>query len=139
MEIKSEKYTKNYKSTETLVYSCQYHVIWTTKYRRKLISSDIELDLKKLILEKEKVWEYQIIEMEIMPDHIHLLIDINPQIGINSVIGKIKGYTSNTLRKKYKELRTRVPTLWTRSKFISSVGAVSLEIVKQYIEEQKNK
>lgn len=139
MEIKSEKYTKTYKSSETLVYSCQYHVIWATKYRRKLLSSDVEKDLKILILEKEQEWGYTVIEMEIMPDHVHLLIDINPQIGINAIIGKIKGYTSNSLRKKYKELRTKVPTLWTRSKFISSVGSVSLEVVKKYIEEQKNK
>lgn len=139
MEIQSKNYTKTYKSTETLVYSCQYHVIWTTKYRRKLLTSQIEQDLKSLVLEKQGVWEYTVIEMEIMPDHVHLLIDINPQIGINVTIGKIKGYTSNVLRKKYKELRTKVPTLWTRSKFISSVGSVSLEVVKKYIEEQKNK
>lgn len=139
MEIKSEKYTKTYKSTETLVYSCQYHIIWATKYRRKLLFSDVEKDLKILILEKEKEWGYTVIEMEIMPDHVHLLIDINPQMGINTIIGKIKGYTSNSLRKKYKELRTKVPTLWTRSKFISSVGSVSLEVVKKYIEDQKKK
>lgn len=139
MEIHSKNYTKTYKSTETLVYSCQYHVIWTTKYRRKLLISDIEQDLKSLVLEKQDIWKYIVVEMEIMPDHVHLLIDINPQIGINATIGKIKGYTSNVLRKKYKELRTKVPTLWTRSKFISSVGSISLEVVKKYIEEQKNK
>ena len=139
MEIQSKNYTKTYKSTETIVYSCQYHVIWATKYRRKLLISDIEQDLKSLILEKQEIWNYNIIEMEIMPDHIHLLIDINPQIGINSTIGKIKGYTSNILRKKYKELRTKVPTLWTRSYYVETVGHISEQTVQKYIENQKNK
>ena len=139
MEIKSENYTKKYKSTETLVYSCQFHVIWATKYRRKLLTNAIQERLKALVFEKQADWQYDIIEMEIMPDHVHLLIDINPQIGVNNVIGKIKGYTSKILRGEFKELTTRVPTLWTRSKFISSVGSVSLEVVKKYIEDQKNK
>lgn len=139
MEIKSENYTKEYKSTETLVYSCQFHVIWATKYRRKLLSEPIQVRLKELIFEKQTEWGYEIIEMEIMPDHVHLLIDTNPQIGVNNIIGKIKGYTSRILRSEFKELTTRVPTLWTRSKFISSVGSVSLEVVKKYIENQKNK
>lgn len=130
---------KKYKSTNTLVYSCQYHVIWTTKYRRKVLEECIQCRLKELILEKQKDYEYEIIEMEIMPDHIHLLIDINPQLGIYKIIGNIKGYTSNKLRNEFISLKSRLPTLWTRSKFISSVGAVSLEVVKKYIEGQKNK
>ena len=137
MEIKNTN--KKYKTNRTIVYSCQYHVIWTTKYRRKVLDDNIQNRLKHLILEKQDDYEYEIIEMEIMYDHIHLLIDINPQIGINKTIGFIKGYTSKILRNEFKSLRTRIPTLWTRSKFISTVGSVSLEVVKKYIEEQKNK
>ena len=74
-----------------------------------------------------------------MPDHIHLLIDVNPKTGIYKTICKIKGYTSNILRSEFKQLRSRLPTLWTRSKFISTVGSVSLDVVKRYIEEQKSK
>ena len=76
--------------------------------------------------------------MEIMPDHVHLLLDINPRIGVFRVVNQIKGYSSRILREEHKELRPRLPTLWTRSKFISTVGAVTLEAVKKYIEEQKH-
>ena len=137
MEIKNTN--KKYKTNNSIVYSCQYHVIWTTKYRRKVLSDIIQNKLKELILEKQLEYNYEIIEMETMSDHIHLLIDINPQIGINKTVGFIKGYTSKTLRDEFKSLRSRLPTLWTRSRFISTVGSVNLETVKKYIEEQKNK
>jgi len=76
--------------------------------------------------------------METMTDHIHLLLDVNPDRGISKIIGEIKGYTSKILRKEFSELTTKLPCLWTRSKFISTVGSVSLEVVKKYIENQKN-
>ena len=75
----------------------------------------------------------------VMPDHVHLLLDVNPKHGIYDIVNHIKGFTSHELRKEFKELRTKLPTLWTRSKFISTVGAVTLEVVKRYIEEQKGK
>lgn len=129
---------KQYNTDSGMVYSCQYHVIFTTKYRRKLLSGNIEKRLKELIFEKQDEFKFKLIEIEVMPDHVHLLIDCNPKLGIFSQVCKIKGYTSSILRKEFKELTTRVPTLWTRSKFISSVGSVSLEVVKRYIENQKN-
>ncbi len=76
--------------------------------------------------------------MEVMSDHVHLLLDVDPRVGINSVVAKIKGYTSHELRKRFPYLKKRLPTLWTRSKFISTVGSVTLEVVQSYIESQKN-
>jgi putative transposase len=130
---------KQYKSTTSLVYSCQYHVIFTTKYRRSVLSDSIQNRLKELIFERQEEYQYEILEIETMEDHVHMIIDVNPHIGIYKVIGEIKGHTSNILRKEFPDLKKRLPTLWTRSKFISTVGSVSLEIVKKYIEEQKNK
>jgi putative transposase len=136
--MKIEDANKEYSSDGSLVYSCQYHVIFTTKYRRKVLSEEIQTRLKELVLEQQKKYFYQVLEIEVMPDHIHLLLNSNPKIGINNQINHIKGYTSRILRSEFKSLRTRIPTLWTRSKFISSVGSVSLEVVKKYIENQKN-
>ena len=136
MEITNE--SKKYRTDNKIVFSCQYHVICTPKYRRKIFKDKIEERLKELILEKQKEWKYEILEMEVMPDHIHLLIDINPKLGIYNVITKIKGYSSNILRGEFSSLCSRLPCLWTRSAFISTVGSVSLETVKQYIENQKN-
>lgn len=79
----------------------------------------------------------EIIEMEIMPDHVHLLIEVDPQFGINKAVRSIKGYSSSVLRKEFKELTTRLPALWTNSYFVSTVGGAPLEVIKQYIENQK--
>jgi len=129
---------KQYEHTATAVYSCQYHVIFTTKYRRKVLEHDVDVRLKELIKEKQSEYGYRILEMETMPDHVHLLLEIPPDLIPLSVIGRIKGYTAGIIRKEFPKVKSRIPSLWTRSKFIASVGAVSLETIKKYIEDQKN-
>ena len=69
--------------------------------------------------------------MEIMPGHVHLLLEVDPQFGIHKAIKKIKGITSRVLRQEFPELKTKLPTLWTNSYFVSKVGDA------QYIEGQK--
>ena len=137
MEIQNKN--KKYKSSKHSVFSCQYHVIFCPKYRRKVLTGKIAERLKELIIEKQEEFQYEILDMEVMPDHVHLLIDVDPKIGVYSVVSKIKGYTSKQLREEFPELKKKLPTLWTLSKFISSVGSVTLDVVKKYIEEQKNK
>ena len=78
--------------------------------------------IKELIIEKQDEHGYAIIEMEVMPDPVHLLLDVDPRIGINAVAGKIKGYTADTIRKEYPWMQSRLPSLWTRSRMIASVG-----------------
>lgn len=133
-----ENKNKEYHKKNHMVYSCQYHVIFCPKYRRAVLVGAIESRLKELILEKQEEYGYNVIEQEVMPEHVHLLLDINPLVGIFTVVNKIKGYTSRTLRQEFPTLVKKLPTMWSISKFISTVGSVSLETVKQYIEEQKN-
>ncbi len=135
MEIQNQ--SKKYKTDNHLVYSCQYHVIFCPKYRRSVLVDGIDNRLKDLIISKESEYGYEVLDMEVMPDHVHLILDVNPKIGIFTVVSRIKGYTSHELRREFPSLTRRLPTLWTQSKFISSVGAVTLEVVKKYIEEQK--
>jgi putative transposase len=78
------------------------------------------------------------LELEVMPDHVHLLVGVHPQFGIHRLIKQIKGQSSRILRQKYKILRTRLPTLWSHSYFVSTVGGAPLDIVKQYIEQPKH-
>ena len=132
-----EQPDKEYHKSHSIVYSCQYHIVFCPKYRRKVLTPPIDARLKELFLEKQEDYGYEVIEMEVMPDHVHLLLDANPQIGINKIVRDIKGYTSHTIRKEFPWMKKRLPSLWTRSKFISTVGTVSLEIVKKYIEDQK--
>ena len=126
-----------YRSNNNVVYSCKYHVVWCSKYRRKVLVNKISERLKELIIKKCSEIKADIIEMEIMPDHVHLLIEIDPQFGINRAIRSIKGSTSHMLRKEFKELTTRLPTLWTNSYFVSTVGGAPISVIKQYIENQK--
>ena len=126
-----------YKSNNNIVYSCKYHVVWCPKYRRKVLVGDIETRLKELIKETCTDLNVDIIEMEIMPDHVHLLLEVDPQFGVHKAIKRIKGYSSKVLRGEFKELTTKLPTLWTNSYFVSTVGGSPLEVIKQYIESQK--
>ena len=80
----------------------------------------------------------EIIEMEIMPDYVHLLMEVDPQYGIHKAVKRIKGYSSRVLRQEFPWLKSRIPTLWTNSYFVSTVGGAPLSVIKQYIEDQKN-
>ena len=126
-----------YKSNNNIVYSCKYHVVWCPKYRRKVLVGKIETRLKEVVQDTCAKLSVEIIEMEIMPDHVHLLLEVDPQFGIHKAIKQIKGVSSRILRQEFKELRTKIPTLWTNSYFVSTVGGAPLEVIKQYIESQK--
>ena len=126
-----------YKSNNNIVYSCKYHVVWCPKYRRKVLTGKIEVRLKELIQETCIELQSELIELEIMPDHVHLLVEVDPQFGIHTLIKNLKGKTSRILRKEFPVLTTKLPTLWTNSYFVSTVGGAPLEVIKQYIESQK--
>ena len=125
-----------YKTNNNIVFSCKYHVVWCPKYRRKVLVGNIETRLKELLIKKCAEIKVDIIEMEIMPDHVHLLIEVDPQYGINKAVKQLKGTTSRILRMEFKELTTKLPALWTNSYFVSTVGGAPLEVIKQYIQSQ---
>ncbi|MBF0459450.1 MAG: IS200/IS605 family transposase [Nitrospirae bacterium] len=124
------------KANNNIVYSCKYHVVWCPKYRRKVLVNEVADRLKQLVEQKALDVRAEIIEMEVMPDHVHLLVDIDPQFGIHKLVKLIKGYSSRILRQEFKHLKSRLPSLWTNSYFVATVGGAPLAIVKQYIENQ---
>jgi len=126
-----------YKSNRNVVYSCKYHVVWCPKYRRKVLNGEIAERLKELIIQRCAEISAEIIEMEIMPDHVHLLLEVDPQYGINQAVRSIKGFSSHALRSEFPSLKSRLPTLWTNSYFVSTVGGAPLETIKRYIENQE--
>ena len=127
-----------YKSNRNVVYSCKYHVVWCPKYRRKVLTDEIATRLKELIIETAEGINADVIEMEVIPDHVHLLMEVDPQYGINKAVRHIKGVSSHVLRSEFPSLKSRLPTLWTNSYFVSTVGGAPLSAIKQYIENQKN-
>ena len=126
-----------YHSSNNIVYSCKYHVVFCPKYRRKVLVNDVDTRLKELVMAICSEIHVEVIEMEIMPDHVHLLLEVHPQFGIHKAIKTIKRKTSRILRQEFPWLTTKLPTLWTNSYFCSTVGGAPLSMVKQYIENQK--
>ena len=127
-----------YKSNNNVVYSCKYHVVWCPKYRRKVLIQGVDDRLKEIIQQVAYEHEADIIEMEVMSDHVHLLVEVDPQYGIHRLIRLVKGRSSRLLRQEFPWLKSRLPTLWTNSYFVSTVGGAPLAVIKQYIENQKN-
>lgn len=128
---------KNYKLNNNIVYSCRYHVVWCTKYRRKVLIDKIETRLKEVVQETCAELLIDIIEMKFAPDHVYLLLEVDPQFGIHKAVKQIKSVSSRILRQEFKELCTKLPTLWTLSYFVSTVDNFPMEEIEQYIESQK--
>jgi putative transposase len=127
-----------FKSNNNIVYSCKYHVIWCPKYRRKVLIHGVDVRLKEIIEAVCDEFGSELIELEVMPEHVHLLVDCDPQFGIAKLIRYIKGRSSRLLRQEFPWLKSRLPTLWTNSYFVSTVGGAPLAVIKQYIEDQKS-
>ena len=127
-----------YKSNHNVYYSCKYHVVWCPKYRRKVLVEQIAARLEQIIREGCEEHQSAILSLEIMPDHVHLLVECDPQFGIHRLVRLIKGRSSRLLRQEFPTLKTRMPTLWTNSYFVSTVGGAPLGVIKQYIENQKH-
>jgi putative transposase len=126
------------RSDDNVVYRCTYHVVWCPKYRRKVITGDVDIRLKEIIREVCAERGSTIVELETMPDHVHLLVECDPQYGIHRLIKQIKGRSSRLIRQEFPQVKSRIPTLWTNSYFVATVGGATLEIVKRYVENQRN-
>lgn len=126
------------RSNNNVVYRCHYHVVWCPKYRRKVIGGKVDDRLKEIIREVCAERDAPIEAIETMPDHVHLLVVVDPQYGIHRLVKQIKGRSSRLLRQEFPHLKSRMPTLWTNSYFVATTGGATLEVVKRYVENQRN-
>ncbi|GAG69229.1 unnamed protein product, partial [marine sediment metagenome] len=78
------------KSSKNVVYSCKYNILWCPKYRRKVLVDDVERRLKEIIIDITEKQNAEIIKIQIMPDHVHMLVEVDPQYGIHKLIKKLK-------------------------------------------------
>ena len=127
------------RSNSNVIFQCAYHVVWCPKYRRRVIGGRMEQRLKDLIRETVDEKGAWLVELETMPDHVHLLVEVDPQFGVHRLVKAVKGRTSRELRQEFPWLRSRLPTLWTNSYFVATVGGVPLEQIKRYVEQQKTR
>jgi len=129
----------NMRSNNNVVYICWYHVVFCPKYRRKVLTAPIDARLKTILAEQIERWGQELIELVVMPDHVHLLVGCDPQFGIHRLVKLLKGFSSHALREEFPALKRRLPSLWTNSYFVATTGGVTLETLKRYVQNQKGK
>lgn len=88
------------------------------------------------VIEEKGAW---LVELQTMPDHVHLLVEVDPQFGVHRLVKAIKGRSSRVLREEFSWLRSRLPSLWTNSYFVATVGGAPLSVIKRYVETQKDR
>lgn len=126
-----------YKSHRNVSYSCKYHVVWCPKYQRKVLINAVAEHLAPIMHEVCQQHQAEGLSLEIMPDHVHVLGEVEPHFGIHRFVRLIKGRSSRLLRQAFPSLTTRMPTLWTKSSCVRTVGGAPWAAMKQYIENQK--
>lgn len=128
-----------YAKNSGAVFSLKYHLVWCPKYRRPVLEGAIEKRLREVLEDVRAEHEWTIHALEVMPDHVHLFIESDPIYSVAEIVNRLKGASSRILRSEFPGLRSRLPTLWSRSYYAGSVGAVSEAVVRRYIESQKGK
>ncbi|MCM3342618.1 IS200/IS605 family transposase [Paenibacillus sp. MER TA 81-3] len=129
---------QEYRRTTATVSLINYHFVFCPRYRRKVLVKHVEARFKELVQELCVANDWLIVTLEVMPDHVHLFLNVLPTDSPADVMAKLKGATSRDLRKEFPHL-THLPSLWTRSYFVSTAGNVSSETIKRYVEEQKKR
>ena len=129
---------EGYKSNHNVVYSSKYHCVWTPKYRRAVRVGLIAKRCEQVLRQVANKYRAEIMALEIMPDHVHVLVEVDPQLGIHRLVKHLKGVSSHSLRQEFRILKSRLPTLGTNRYFVSTVGGVPLAVIQPYVEKQKN-
>lgn len=129
---------KRWKSSELTVTSLYYHLIWCPKYQREVLVDNIADRLTELLFEKAKLINMDIVSYEIVPDCVHLLVRAKPVDSPHFLVQQLKAHTSRIMREEFPELKSRLPTLWTRNYYCCTVGLFSEEEINKFIESQEN-
>lgn len=129
------RYAKN----SGAVFSLKYHLVWCPKFRRPVLDEAVARRLSEIIRDVAGEIEATIHVHEIMPDHVHLFVESDPRWSVAEIVNRLKGTSSRILRNEFPHLRSRLPTLWSRSYYAGTIGGVSEETVRHYIESQKGK
>jgi putative transposase len=130
--------TPRYAKNAGAVFSLKFHLVWCPKYRRPVLVDIVAQRLEALLQEKAAELELTVHALEIMPDHVHLFVEADPRWSVAEMVNRLKGHTSRVLRREFPHLRSRLPTLWSRSYYAGTVGHVSETTVRKYIEAQRS-
>ena len=133
------KYNKEITVYRTCVCNINYHIVFSTKYRRKALNQEVEISLKEIIYQIAKDKDFQIIEMEVGElDHIHIFIKAHPKYAIGQIVKYIKGISGRLLFIKHPEISKKLwkGHLWTNSYYVETIGSTSEENIRKYIQRQ---
>lgn len=119
-----------------ITYDCHYHIVWCTKYRLDLLKDGADERLKEIIHQVAQEFDASVEELEVMEDHVHLLLSCYPHV-THKIVRMMKGRSSRVLREEFSFVKSRTPSLWTRSYFIATTGGAQLNTIKQYVQDQK--
>jgi len=128
--------TARYRTNARAIYSLKYHLVWTPKYRRPVLVDGVADRLTVLLREKAAEIGATVHGLKVLPDQVHLFVASDPTRAPANIAAQFKGSTSRVLRAEFPHLRSRLPTLWSRSYYIGSVGHVSAATVQRYVESQ---
>ena len=131
--------SNSYKHKATSVFLLNYHFVWCPKRRRKILNGAIRDRLIDLLHIRCKELGMEILALEVMPDHAHLFVSVDPSWSPQRIMHALKGSTSRTLRSEFPNPLMRMPSLWTRSFFVSTAGNVSSTTIEKYIAEQRTR
>lgn len=128
--------SQDYRHDRTSVHLINYHFVWIPRRRKPVLVGPVAKRLKQLLHEKAATLDTEILALEIMPDHVHLFLNCHPRIAPYQLMHELKGYTARVLRQEFPQLLSRLPSMWTRSYFVSTAGNVSSDRIRYYIEHQ---
>ena len=129
-------------STNHARFSLGYHIIWCPKYRHQILKDAIGVELKQILAETCVHYEWQLESIEIMPDHVHIFVQANPQTAPVEIAKTLKSISAVHLFNRFPKLKSRKfwgSGLWSRGTYYATVGHITEDSVKKYIETQKTR
>jgi len=126
------------RSSHNVIFQCAFHVVWSPKYRRAVLVPPVDERLKMILVEVIREHGAWLQALEVMPDHVHLLVEVDPQYGVHRLVKALKGRSSRVLRQEFPHLRRRLPTLWTNAYFVATTGGAPRAAITRYVENQKH-
>ena len=135
-----EKSMEKLRHNRTCVFNINYHIVWSTKYRRKVLTPNIENRLKEILINVGKIKGFEITEIEVgTKDHVHVFVSAIPKISISYIAKMLKGISGRLLLKEFPEISNKLwnGELWNPSYYVETIGSISEEAIKRYIQNQE--
>lgn len=126
---------QKYRHKHTSIFLLNYHFVWIPRRRRRVLRGDIAKRLNVLLRKKAEELDCKVLALVIQPEHVYLFLSAPPELAPLQIMHRLKGYSARILRKEFPVLM-KLPSMWTRSYFVSTAGNVSSATIRRYIEEQ---